>query len=496
MSHISKAVHWPVALTCSLVLLSACSERVSFLAPKFQMGPNNAQALVVTPDGDVHESGKLTVSIRGFLDNLSKKRRLLATLADVEKVVVEVSASGLSFSQTIEKADINSGTTSATFTGIPEGAATVTMKAYNASNQLIGQASKATSVTAGNTTTVEIQLQLDPTYTQPPTGGGSSNTGSITANGTIIDGGVFNTYPLAHSPGGIAVDGSGKFWVANSNTTQHLSQFAADGTFTSHFDGGSSMGSSQVAFDSQGNIWTGGYTGIQKWTPDAQALLTPTLTEETAGEHLNSLAVDPFDAVWVHWAPMSFGALHVVSKFGPDGTFLAKLTPGPEPKGDIQRIAVDSQGQLWVCGFTTDSTTGTVTISTLAKYSPTGEELGVYQLPAGSMPYSLAIDSQDHVWVCLTIDGQVMKFAQDGTVLGTYKAGDVAVGIALDTADNAWVVGGESIAKLSPDGSLVALFALPPTEDPYVGMANSLAAGSSGVWVVDQLGQQLHHLAP
>ena len=62
-------------------MLAGAAERLRRACELSRAEANNAQALVVTPDGEVHESGRLNVSIRGFLDTFTKKRRVLATLA-------------------------------------------------------------------------------------------------------------------------------------------------------------------------------------------------------------------------------------------------------------------------------------------------------------------------------------------------------------------------------------------------------------------------------
>lgn len=465
-----------LALTCSLVLLSACSERVSFLAPKFQMGSNNAQALVVTPDGEVHESGKLTVSIRGFLDTLTKKRRLLATLADVEKVVVEVSASGLSFSQTLDKTAIASGTTSATFTGIPEGAATVTMKAYNLTNQLIGQASKATSVTAGATTTVEIQLQLDPTYTQPSSGG-STSTGSITTNGTIIDGPTVDTFQLAYRPWDVAIAPNGDAWVTNFEASEHVSRLGADGSSLTHFQetGLSFDWGLYLEFAPTGDLWIGNSSAVRKYSNSWQLLEEIPLSSQLLGLNVTSAG----DV----WLLHSFGSDALPEKYSSDGTHLLAAVADPAmPEHGLWRtgFTTDSEGNLWQTGGL-DASDGLspYDLDTVTKFSPSGQQLAVYSLPAGSGADRIVADQTDHLWIPLIKANAIAKVAPDGTLVGTFPLPESPGDIAIDPSGNVWLTyyDSDNITQLSQQGEIVGTYAMPHT-------VTGIAAGSSGVWVI------------
>lgn len=78
--------------------------------------------------------------------------------------------------------------------------------------------------------------------------------------------------------------------------------------------------------------------------------------------------------------------------------------------------------------------------------------------------YGLCIDHQGNVWNTGLSDGQIRKFALDGTLLGTFSYhGNNAQGCAVDQNDNVWVahsLWGNSVGHLLNDGTWVGNIAV------------------------------------
>lgn len=122
-------------LVALVLALAGCQTPVGLHQIKQPLFALGAEAPgVVAPAGGAAtaaRSGALTVSIQGALAGL-RKRAVLATVADVERVTVSVQVGGDTVDRTVERAALAAGQTSVTFIGLPVGTATVT--AYDVAN--------------------------------------------------------------------------------------------------------------------------------------------------------------------------------------------------------------------------------------------------------------------------------------------------------------------------------------------------------------------------
>ncbi|HTX90068.1 MAG TPA: flippase activity-associated protein Agl23 [Anaerolineales bacterium] len=160
-------------------------------------------------------------------------------------------------------------------------------------------------------------------------------------------------------PRGIAVDASGRVFVADTGN-KRIVIYDSDGNFVTQFGGGGiDVGQLEepvgLAFDSAGNLYVADTWNqrIQVFAPDAdRTTYTSTLQWEIAGwtgESLDNkpyLAVDQQGHVFAT-DPESFRVL----EFTTDGQFIhtwGDFGTGPDKFGLTSGIAVDAQGRIWV----------------------------------------------------------------------------------------------------------------------------------------------------
>lgn len=96
---------------------------------------------------------------------------------------------------------------------------------------------------------------------------------------------------------------------------------------------------------------------------------------------------------------------HRIGRLDPDsGEVKIVETPFPGPR----RLRFDSQGNLWIPGFSA---------GLLARYRPATREFKMFPLPTGGMdtPYALNVDRRtDTIWICGTASDTLMSFDPRG----------------------------------------------------------------------------------
>ncbi len=203
-----------------------------------------------------------------------------------------------------------------------------------------------------------------------------------------------------HSPGGLAVDGSGNVYSANYANTA-IEKYTPAGGAGSVFSAFGATDKGGLAFDTSGNLYAAGYN-------------TNTIEKYTTAGAGSLFASDPGD--------------HSVL-FQPVG------------------IAFDSLGNLFVASFTK-----------IEEFSPTGVP-SPFANPGHAMA-GLAIDSADNVYVSYFNDNRIEKFSPLGIDLGPFATdpGDGSIlaqpyGLAFDSAGNLYATNVTSfIEKFSPAG--------------------------------------------
>ena len=159
-------------------------------------------------------------------------------------------------------------------------------------------------------------------------------------------------------------------------------------------------------------------------------------------------------------------------------------------------IAVDSSGNVYVCGYSGASGTDDIQI---AKYNTSGTIQWQRRLGGSGDQYgqSIAVDSSGNVYVCgyagagSTFDFQIAKYNTSGTIqwqrrLGSSSANAFGQSIAVDSSGNVYVCGhsGASgtndiqIAKLPGDGSLTGTYSVGGYSFTYAASSHPDAASS------------------
>ena len=211
------------------------------------------------------------------------------------------------------------------------------------------------------------------------------------------------------------------------------------------------------------------------------ATLTDTYTAPS--DRAQSIAVDGSGNVYVCGYGLNSSNKNVqsISKYNNSGTIQWQNTltdTYTSPSDAAYGIAVDSSGNVYVCGY--GKTSGNV-VQSISKYNTSGTIqwqrtlTDTYTFPS-DVAYGIAVDSSGNVYVCgygLNASGQqvqsISKYNTSGTIqwqrtLGyTYTSpSDAAYGIAVDSSGNVYVCGFglnasgnvvQSIAKLPADGS-------------------------------------------
>lgn len=486
MPHLSRCL---LPATLSLALLAGCQGAPPLHAlkqPLFAMGQaSSSDSVALTPAG--RHLGVLTVSFMRALSAIAA-RRVMATVTDIEKVVVTVTpAGGGPVSETVLKAAIDAGQTTVTFQGLAPGAATVVISAFDADGQNIGTVTQSASVAAGQTTTVDMVLQLDPTFTSGTGGGGTGpTTGGLTANVTIQDG------PVVTAQAGEVI-------------------------FTKELD----FEIFKVAVDGQGNAWACGIDMSKSPWQGRLVSLKPDGTVAkslTFGTGLYTMASNKQDRLWVFDGPSTFYELDTdgnelnryqiygssyPGRGNASGTFLfwdyadwdaALVVPTTGQRYSLdfyQRLGALTLGRnqdIWRAetAHTYLSRKGTYvnqTGSFLIHQDAAGTELSATHIDGYN--YDMAtVDHIGQVWVVATPDGgsapaRLYKFDAQGLQLGVTELSNGTFFHDLDVAPDGtvWVMSEAGMTRVSPTGVELSM-------TPLAGGKSLISAGSAGTWLI------------
>jgi len=303
------------------------------------------------------------------------------------------------------------------------------------------------------------------------TGYTSGNAFKITPDGTIteiIDGSGDGTHLLEH-PAGVAVDSADNVYVTGEGSNNAF-KITPHGTVTQIIDfsgdGTNGLGSPHgVAVDSAGNVYVTGSGGGGRGA-GASSLLRPALREEHAGAA----------GVALVWGSCVF-------KITPDGTITAIIDStgdGTHGLGMPSGVAVDSADNVYVsgrfcnemgCSYNVFQITPDGTITQIIE--STGDGTNALYLPR-----AIAVDSAGNVYVTGYTSDNAFKITPDGTITqnidstgdGTNSL-DGPAGVAVDSADSVYVTGyaSDNAFKITPDGAITQIIdssGAPPAPTP------------------------------
>ncbi len=194
---------------------------------------------------------------------------------------------------------------------------------------------------------------------------------------------------------------------------------------------------------------------------------------------------------------------NAIARFRPDGAFVGRWGSAGDTEEQFglsapQRIAAGADGSIYAIDVR-PSANGVV--SSIVRFSPTGELISRLDLPPDLAPADLAVDANGAIYLAETFAGAVVKLSPAGRELARF--GDpadperlAAGALDVDRQGNIYVATfGSGIVLLGPDGREQAQGGVPAEAGatPAAGafsLPNGIAAGPGGVvWVSDNSGE-------
>ncbi|MFF8593628.1 LysM peptidoglycan-binding domain-containing protein [Streptomyces sp. NPDC015220] len=211
---------------------------------------------------------------------------------------------------------------------------------------------------------------------------------------------------------GAAVAPDGSVWMS-SYGGDSVAHYSATGEplspATGHRDGGL-VHPQGIAVDQRGNVWIANNYGLETAPGQGNVVVyphgDPSRAIRITGGGLNhpfAVQIDGYGRAWVSNAGPG-GADLVNTRLAPlTGKFGGSVTvigPDLEPTASspIQSdsfkwplgIAIDSRNNAWLNSYVNSAVT---------RLTPDGAVAGVYRLPENTLPWSVAVDGSDRVWV-------------------------------------------------------------------------------------------------
>jgi sugar lactone lactonase YvrE len=265
------------------------------------------------------------------------------------------------------------------------------------------------------------------------------------------------------NPAGLAVDGSGNFYVADKDN-HRIQIFDASGNYLGQWSLGSFYGHGPwgpvgVAVDGSGNAYVADYGARRILKFDASHALVATWGSMGPG---NGQFIFPMDI-----AVDSQGNFYVadpnnsrVQKFNAAGQWLANFgsdLTNFSPQG----VAVNANDELWVADWNSPPK-NPLGHGLMRKFDSGGTLLTTWSIGSWTLPYSVAVHN-GHLYVADAIGTGVpiMKFDEDGNLLASIGSGiGFFVSVAVDGYGNIYAADQMNpplkIRKFDSGGSLVA----------------------------------------
>jgi len=305
----------------------------------------------------------------------------------------------------------------------------------------------------------------------------------LTPDGKDAPGAPYSGGGLYGAGFGITLDANGDAWLGNfgfqgtgprrcrGNVTT-VSEFDPDGTALSPngFSNGNINQPQGMATDQQGNVWITncGADSVTQF-PDAN----PALALNYAGLPLYTpfgLAVDGQNNVWITNNGQDPNGNYTVVELGPDGKIIGAPLSGGGLKAPLG-IGVDGLGNVWVansgilpvpCGAASNpalliAQLGLPQRPSLTEISPSGDSFTLSNFTGGglTLPWGIAIDGNDNVWVSNFGSKRLSQFcgARPQNCPAGLKTGDPIspsggyssdgltrnTGVVIDPSGNVWV---------------------------------------------------------
>lgn len=402
-------------------------------------------------------TGSLRVDLSGIaaLIKPAAQRRILTTVADIDHLVITVKMAGLpDVVQTVTAAEMQAGTNSVTFNNLPTGTCTITIDAFDATGTQIGDANRFAPIAEAQPTSASLWVFVPPNDGTSPTLTNNylqfgvdlqAAPAALAPDGSgPVSGTVLASYPI-YARSGLYADNAGHFYVRRvTNVPQpqysvYLDRYAA------------SDGSLLKGYLMSVALW-GPRIAPTGWAYDAvhgmlvtNTRLDPTMVLQGGDTTLKLLPQESLGspisvdvAGDAYYAQMPSRMIQKVSQAGTTATTVSVYST----------FDLDTAGNFWVNTADTASTP-VVIHNEVRKYAQDGTLLGTYTLPWA--PSRILNDGEGGVWVGQGYGGQIVHVAADGTV--GMPLGVTATDFCLDVQHHLWVAGGPSLLKLAIDGT-------------------------------------------
>jgi sugar lactone lactonase YvrE len=228
---------------------------------------------------------------------------------------------------------------------------------------------------------------------------------------------------LFQKPRAMAISAADELYIIDM--TARIQVFTRDGDYLRSWKTPDSTNGrpTGLSFDHEGNLLVADthYFRMLAYTPEGKLLENRTIGGESGSEpgkfnFVTDIAQDSHGNYFIS----EYGEFDRVQKFSPSGSFLMQWGGHGTELGEFMRpqsIAVDSQDRVWV----SDACNHRVQVfevrenkaNLLFHWGRQGSALGEL-----NYPYGLQLDGQGHVYLCEFGNHRVQKFAENGELVG------------------------------------------------------------------------------
>jgi hypothetical protein len=236
--------------------------------------------------------------------------------------------------------------------------------------------------------------------------------------------------------------------------TPVLAAAPSDWTLFVNYTGGGMTNPASVAIDSTGRIWVANYNSVASLFANNGAPVFPNGVTGSGLCNSFGAAVDGSDQVWIANEAGGCGG-NTVTVLTSAGAQAAVYSAGG--LNFPISVAIDSSEDAWIVDYG-DSSLTILTNSGTPLSGPNG-----YDGVSGStlnfdFPVAVAVDSKRNGYLANVSGNTVTKVAPDGSSFTSFAVGRGPAAIAVDSADNVWSANyyGDSIGLLTSSGTVLS----------------------------------------
>jgi len=241
------------------------------------------------------------------------------------------------------------------------------------------------------------------------------------------------------------------YHVKNASITTTKADFVtiyADLSVLGLIDGGNNLILRDVAVDSNGNVFVCGYwyNGtnydfyIAKFDKNLKPIKQITVDGGSGVDRLNGIAVDSSGNVYVCGYTKQTTNDFYIAKLDNDLNFVTQATIDSGDTDVLNGIAIDSSGNVFVCGYRYNGSNDDFYIAKLSSDLSSVSSQITIDSGGNDYLYSIAVDSNGNVFACGS-KGYIVKLDNNLTVQKQVYLNDyhTSYGIAVDSDNNVFV---------------------------------------------------------